>query len=112
MKVTMDSLTGVPSPDFNLELFRRTISKKIFQKFGLNENYNTLTNKWFYDLNITMDKCKLGIQGQQTLHWLLDFFPHWNRLVSMLDISKSCDPEKEKLPYLIGLGKWRHKNHG
>jgi len=107
-----DSLTGVPNSNFNKNLFSETVVKKIFNKFDLVEVYNKLPNKWYYDMVIQIQKFRQSIQGTQTILFFNDFWPNFNRLMDIEDISRSVDKLRKKLMYFTGIDKLRHKNHG
>ena len=59
-----------------------------------------------------LQKLRINIQGQQSLLFFNDVF---QQLVSRFiweDISRSRDPEKKYLKYLMGLDKSRARLHG
>ena len=113
-KVAMNSemFSGILNPNGNPSLFTETTLSKIFERFELPVTFNKLTNKFFYDGSLDIEKFRMCIQGRSTFLFFNDFLPNFNRLIDAVDISKSVDPRQVKLAYYSGIDNNRHRQHG
>jgi hypothetical protein len=49
------------NPEYNPDLFKVNVKRRIFNKFAMTEEWNKLVNKWYYDIAINIEKVRISV---------------------------------------------------
>ena len=70
LRNNLESIHGLMNSSVNPGLFQERIQKKIFDRFAVPILFNKITNKWFYDADVSIDKLVVNIQAFSSLQLL------------------------------------------